>query len=216
MGMHHGLIAAELPWPVLRGHLAVLAGTFAPQGPSTPDNGELGPNDAGWRLLAGELDGKAYVLDTSMLSMGGHDALAEVARRTGALVAACGAETVSGSVSLFAARGPQILRWYEHCDSAVACPLQVGTPLPVEQGAPFGGAHGEWLAQFGFDSDGWLRRGTRTAYQFTPHDLDHPNDAGPLERQWDAHYRRHALPPPPAPPLLALLALWQRLWKRGA
>jgi len=212
MGMHHGLIAAELPWPVLRGHLEALAGTFAPQGTAMLD--DLGPSDTGWRLLAGERDGRAYVLDTSMLlSMGGPDALAEVARRTGALVAACGVEAVSGSVSRFAARGGHVLRWYEHCDSAVSQPLEIGAPLPVEQAAPLGGAGGAWLAQFGFDSDGWLQRGTREAYQFTPHDLDHPNDAGPLERQWDAHYRRHALPPPPAPPLLAL---WQRLWKRGA
>jgi hypothetical protein len=211
--MHYGILAADLSWPALHDSLAALTGRFIAEGPVTDLNSvELGANDSGWRLLAGEHDGKAFLLDTSMmLSMAGYDAIAEIARTTGALVIGCGAETVSGSYSFFAARGPHILRWYNHCHSAVSRPFEFGTPLPTERESPFcdldGDSFFKALRHFGFQYEQWLQLGTRYAYQYTADELSSGSAAtslvlqGPLATKAEEHFQRFALAPGDVPPL---------------
>jgi hypothetical protein len=113
--MHHGYLVADLPWPMLSALLQQRAGRFEDRG--AIDLIETVPTqstDEGWWLAAGEYADHAYVLDYSWQLSGADapDLVAGLAAESGALVIGCGAETVSGSYYLVAARGRQVLRHY--------------------------------------------------------------------------------------------------------
>src|SRR5581483_10115319 len=66
MGMHHGYLVADLPWPTLFALLQQRTGHFVDRGPiDSIDAVPPQSTDEGWWLAAGEYAGRAYVLDYS-------------------------------------------------------------------------------------------------------------------------------------------------------
>src|SRR6185437_11328489 len=97
MGMHHGLIVATATQQQLLDELNRHAGEFVLHSQvSAPYDVGLATDDEGWVLAIGERDGRAFLVDMSMLLSDSSDMLVEMSRRLGVVVGG-GAETVSGS-----------------------------------------------------------------------------------------------------------------------
>jgi hypothetical protein len=116
MGMHFGVLVADMSWPDLLVRLETQTGVFIDQGiVEDLDEFDLAPEGKDFLLLAGELDGKAYLFDTSFFLSGTPDFITNIAADSGKLVIGCGAETVSGTYYLVVARGEEVLRHYYNC-----------------------------------------------------------------------------------------------------
>jgi hypothetical protein len=126
MGMHFGVLAAELPARALLERLDAYVPRFLDRGTVSSlrafDLHEA-THDEGWDLAIGELEGKAYLLDPLFLLSGMKpDLIAALAASSGKLVIGCGAETVSGTFYCVVARGDEVLRHYFQCNSTLAEP----------------------------------------------------------------------------------------------
>lgn len=201
MGMHFGILAADLPWSKFQPLLWSRTGRFLDQGEveegASTDDLDLEPNDEGYPTLAGEYQGRAYVLDTSsMMSMIGVDFIAELSKAADTLVIGCGAETVSGTYFFLAARSGEVLRQFYHCQALIAEPLDEGEWLPTEDEKPFEDYDGDGLiaalSHFGFDFDGWSREGRRWLYLYTADEVKASEERGvllkgPLAERMDEH-----------------------------
>ena len=205
MGMHFGVLVAEMRWPELLRHLEARTGRFV-------DQGEVEDSDRiDWLraddlvLLAGDLEGKAYLADSSHLLSGGDpDLVADLAADSGTLMIGCGAETASGSYYFIAGRGRELLRHYYHCRMDLARPYERGQPLPTEEAYPFNGdLYGvglkEGLRHFGFDFDRWYEQGQRRALLYIDdqlmRELPWPLTLGPLTLTLEQHRAQWQLPP---------------------
>ena len=201
MGMHFGFIAAELP-------AAELVAQLDARVPRFNDRGEIesfaeigsGTHDEGWDVVAGDLDGRGYLLDPSYLLSGMEpDLLAGIAAATDKLVIGCCAETVSGSFCCLVARGSEVLRHYYHCHSALDAPYSFGTPLPTEGASPLEHINGDgFLAlqrHFGFDYERWSKTGPMRRITWTPQWLrdQAPSPSGPLADAVKQHDQAHQL-----------------------
>jgi hypothetical protein len=211
MGMHHGYLVADLPWPTLFAILQQRTGRFADRGPiDSIDAMPAQSTDEGWWLAAGEYAGRAYVLDPSwLLASAEPDLIAGLAAESGALVIGAGAETVSGSYYLVAARGRQVLRHFYGCRASLAVPYSAGEPLPTEAGQPLDGdLNGDGLyaalGQFGFDPLAWqdgqyddAHPGYRRLLLYTADNflLGATTPSGPLAQAVADHERQYTLPP---------------------
>ncbi len=208
MGMHFGILAADLPWSAFFPLLASQTGRFLDQGPVTQalddlDGLELEPVPEGNLLVAGEHEGKSYVLDPSfLLSMTAADFIVELSKRSGALIVACGAETTSGSYSFLAVRAGEVLRRFFDCQALLAEALDEGDLLPTEDDLPLEDMDGKGLiaalATFGFDFDGWLKGGERRQYLYTVDERGSGDEEGvliqgPLADKMAEHYAEFAL-----------------------
>lgn len=204
MGMHFGILVADLPWWEFFPLLSAKTGRFLDQGPVYDiDALDLDPVDGGHLIVAGEHQGKSYVLDTSFLmSMTGADFVAELSKETGALIVGCGAETTTGSYSFLAARSGVVLRHYFDCQAFLAEPLDEGELLPTEEDQPFDDPDGKGLiaalAHFGFNFDGWYNGGQRRQYLYTSDESKSSEERGvqikgPLAERLDEHYAEFAL-----------------------
>jgi hypothetical protein len=160
VGMHHGIIVAG----------ADIARTVAAlnrrkpqlvlgdgQGSLTTLN--LEDEDDGWHMAVGELDGKTYILDTSMVLSTDPDAIVAMSADLATVVIGCGAETTSGTYWFFAADRGRLLRAYWNCYTDMQAPWSLGEPLPVEQEGSLEDLDGDGLlaalSGFGFDYDRW-------------------------------------------------------------
>jgi hypothetical protein len=204
MGMHFGILVAELSWEKFFPLLSALTGHFVPEGPvENLDELELDSTPEGHPVVGGELDGRSYVLDTSfMMSMTGADFVVELSRRANTLVIGCGAETTSGSYSFLAARSGRVLRHYFDCQAFLAEPLDEGEPAATEDDLPLEDLDGKGLtaalACFGFDFDSWYNGGQREKYLYTVEELKSDEERGvrikgPLADRLDEHYAEFAL-----------------------
>src|SRR6266540_3149288 len=111
MGMHHGILAASASQAELLAELARHTGKFVVGAPVvSPYDAEPAAMDRGWRMAIGERDGQAFLLDSSMVISNSADMLVAMSVRLGTVVG-CGAETVSGSYWLTAARDGGLLRF---------------------------------------------------------------------------------------------------------
>ncbi|GEM_PF-4815881 len=203
MGMHFGVIAAKTSWTALLAALAESFGEFSDRGSVEPtaeapfERGEDG-------ILAGELDGCSFVLDSSMLlSASEYDKLRDVSVRIDSLLVACVAETVSGSFGLFVADRGKVVRLYWNCTSALFQALQIGNQLPCESEVPVEEIDGAGLfaamRQFGLDFEKWYRQGTRQAYVWKFNDAETENDLspggkGPLSLAIAEHEKQFSIP----------------------
>jgi hypothetical protein len=182
VGMHFGILAADVDWPELLGLLREQALGLVERGALASEEeveawfaGQAW--DEGYRLMGGAQEGKAYLLDTSHLLSGIEpDLIASLAAASGRLVVGCGAETASETYYLVAARGGEVLRHHYHCCySAIAVPYDSGAPLPTEEEDPLDGRMGEGmlaaLRYFGFNYDAWSDAGTHHAILWTD---EHP------------------------------------------
>ncbi|MBI3965891.1 MAG: hypothetical protein HY329_09680 [Chloroflexi bacterium] len=205
MGMHCGILAADVPGPELLRYLAKRTGDFVDQG--TFERWEaveeqLYPNDDGFPFVAGELAGQAYLFDSSYLLSGSSaDLVVGLSADTGGTVVGCSAETVSGTYSFVAARAGELIRHHYNCHADLAEPYDWGEPLPSEAEYPLedlnGGGLPEGLRHFGFDYDAWRDNGTHRLLLYTS---DRPAKDGPIDALTTEHWQRHRLPDDQKPP----------------
>jgi hypothetical protein len=214
MGMHFGILVADLPWSEFFSLLSSKTGRFLDQGPvDNLDELDLDPTSEGNLIVAGEYRGKSYVLDTSMMmSMTGADFVAELSEEADALVIGCGAETTSGSYAFLAVRSGEVLRRYFDSQAFLSEPLDEGDDLPTEEDQPLEDLDGKGLiaalAHFGFDFDGWYKEGGRRQYVYTADESKSSEEErgvlvkGPLAERMNEHYGEYALPDDERPTIM--------------
>lgn len=219
MGMHFGILVAELPWSQFFPLLSSMTGRFIDEGPvegafSADDLDDLAlePTPEGNPVIAGGYAGQSYILDTSMMmSMTGADFIVELSKRAGTLVVGCGAETMSGSYSFLAVRSGEVLRHFFDCQALLAEPLDEGELLVTEDDQPLEDLDGKGLIaalrSFGFDFESWLREGERRRYLYTADEQKSGEDQGvlikgPLSDVLADHYIEHVLPEDERPSIM--------------
>jgi hypothetical protein len=195
MGMHFGILCAQMPWPELHLHLVNCTLSNDDKGPL--DN--LDPvheyRDSGVALGVGTWQERAYAYDPMMLYSGmDPDFIVHLAKISGKLVIGCGAETVSGSYWFFAAQGGEILRFYSNCHAVLRSPFSIGTPVPTESDLPFDGdLRGRGiiraLQHLGFDYDAWHKNAPK---RFMIYHDDFLGKNRPFSNQWESRLNEHS------------------------
>jgi hypothetical protein len=166
-------------------------------------------HDGGWDVLVGDLEDRSYLIDPSFILSGSEpDLLAAIAAESGKLVMGFGGETVSGTFYCFIARGPEILRHYFHCHSALAQPYSFGGPLPNETPGSFEDLYGAgFLGQatrLGFNYDKWSAIGSKRRFTWTADYLFQKGPSpcsGPLSDAVRNHDEANRLKPEDRPSL---------------
>jgi hypothetical protein len=203
VGMHFGVVAATAPWDRFFGELSTLTGRFLDRGEVTDlhevDFDHMG--DDGFGVIGGDLAGQAYLYDNSMvLSGSGYDRLVELSGRLQCTVAACLAETVSGTFGLLIARTGGLECLFFNCVSSIREPFLMGRGLTVDDLACLqdidGGGLFAALRLQGLDYLAWSDTGSKHLYLYTWDELfqDPPPAKGPIEAAVDEHSRLHAYP----------------------
>jgi hypothetical protein len=202
MGMHFGILCSDLPKDELLTRTRQIVGELVDRGPVADPNGFNPSPREGNAVIVGEREGKTYLMDSSLLISGGQpDLIVKLASgQTPALVVGCGAETVSGTFWLTAARGSDVIRSYFHSHSDLRQPFEQGQPLPSEGRQPLDGdddGHGltAALASFGFDFDSWFEHRPYQAFLYTGEGADPNAMDGPLGEAQNQHHARFKLPP---------------------
>lgn len=197
MGMHHGLIAADVPLERLLAAINQHASELRP-GPThaSLDEMDLEPKDEGWPMAMGERGGHAFILDTSLVLSAAHDLMPALSRDLGgATVVGAGAETTSGSYWLFAARQGEAVRSYWNSYTDMREPWSRGEPLPTEAEQPLEDLDGDGLMaaveSLGLDYDGWVQAGPYQAVFYT---ADTFPDDGPHTAEFKAFYDSVKIP----------------------
>jgi hypothetical protein len=195
MGMHHGIMAASASQAELLTELARHTGEFVVGAPiASPYDAEPAATDGGWRMAIGERDGQAFLLDSSFIISNSADMLVAMSARLGTVVG-CGAETVSGSYWLTAAREGGLLRFVFVQHAGMTRGMAIGDPLPSEAEHPIEDLDGEGLlaamATLGLDARPWLDAGPAVVVDY---DGARFPDDGPIEQVRSAHYERYQRP----------------------
>jgi hypothetical protein len=195
MGMHHGILAATASQAELLAELERHTGEFVVGAPvGCPYDAEPTAMDRGWRMAIGERDSQAFLLDSSMLLSNSADMLVAMSARLGTVVG-CGAETVSGSYWLTAAREGGLLRFVFVQHAGMTRGMAIGDPLPSEAEHPIEGLDGGGLlaamATLGLDARPWLEAGPAVVVDY---DGARFPDDGPIEQIRSTHYERHKRP----------------------
>jgi len=193
MGMHQGYIVATASQTDLLDELSRHTGEFtAGAVVERTADAELDPGQ--FDLLLGEIDGGAVLVDTSMILSHSPDLIVTMSARLGTVVG-CGAETVSGSYWLIAARDGTPLRYVFVSHAGMTRGMAMGEPLPSEDEHPVEDISGDGvfaaMAAFGLDPSGWLESGPATvvAYDFSRSPQD-----GPIAAVRREHYERYQRP----------------------
>jgi hypothetical protein len=171
MGMHHGIIAAEVSADRLRDALDVYTGEFSVAGDAaTMADLDLGNSDAGFAVAFGEASRHGYAYDGSLILSADPDLLAAVSRELGGTVVGAGAETTSGSYWFVAARRGEPVRFHWNSYWGQDAPYDVGRPLASEGLDPLEDLDGVGLraaaAELGFDLDA-IQHIPLTPYRWT-------------------------------------------------
>jgi hypothetical protein len=195
MGMHHGILAASASQAELLAELARHTGEFVVGAPvASPYDAEPAAMDRGWRMAIGERDGQAFLLDSSMVISDSPDMLVAMSVRLGTVVG-CGAETVSGSYWLVAARDGGLLRFVFVQHAGMTRGMAMGEPLPSEAEHPIedfdGGGLLAAMATLGLHARPWLDAGPAVVVDY---DGARFPDDGPIERVRSTHYERYKRP----------------------
>lgn len=195
MGMHHGILAATASQAELLADLERHTGEFV-VGSSVgcPYDAEPAAMDQGWRMAIGERDGQAFLLDSSMVISDSPDMLVAMSARLGTVVG-CGAETVSGSCWLTAARDGGLLRLVFVQHAGMTRGMAIGDPLASEAEQPIedldGGGLLAAMATLGLHARAWLDAGPAVVVDY---DGARFPDGGPIEQVRSAHYERYQRP----------------------
>jgi len=195
MGMHHGLIAASATQDDLLGSLERFAGDFVlGEAVASPFDIDLHPDDDGWVMAIGERDGRAFLLDSSMVISNAADMIVSMSETLGVVVGG-GAETVSGSDWLTAARAGQLLRFVFVQHAGMTRGMAIGDALPSEADHPIEDLDGDGLfgalAYLDLDAGRWLAEGPALALRYTGARFP---GSGRISRIQAEHYKRYARP----------------------
>ena len=195
MGMHHGLIAATATQDRLLAGLRRFAGDFVlGEAASSPYDVGLATDDDGWVLAIGEREGRAFVLDTSMVLSTAADMIVSLSAELGVVVGG-GAETVSGSYWLTAARDGRLLRFVLVQHAGMTRGMAIGDDLPSEADHPIQDLDGDGifaaLAYLDLDATDWLTDGPAAALRY---DASRFPEDGPIARIQSEHYERYKRP----------------------
>lgn len=199
MGMHHGIVAAEATAERLIATLDALSPSLTPGSRrGVLDELDLEHGDDGFRLAFGERDGRAYILDASMVLSADGDAIVEASRTLGAVVVGCGEETTSGSYWFFAADRGQLIRAYWNCYADMRQPWSKGQPLAVEASQPLEDLDGAGmfaaLTSLGFDYEGWIDGPDLQELTFDLAETQPAGGPGPLQQELEAFRKSVAIP----------------------
>lgn len=190
MGLHCGFIVATAGKADLLRELSRHTGEFT-VGAEVARVEDAGP-DLG--MLLGERDGRAFLLDTLMVLSNSPDLIVALSAGLGTVLG-CGAETVSGSYWLTAARDGEPLRHVFVSHAAMTRGMAIGDPLPSEHEHPIedlsGGGVFAAMASFGLDPSEWLDSGPATAVTY---DYSRPPEGGQIDAIVSAHFERYKRP----------------------
>jgi hypothetical protein len=224
--MHFGVVIADVPATRLIAAFDAVVPRFTDVGPLASLD-ELDPSGEIWQLAAGDLDGHSCLVDESLLLSSDADLLVRVATSTGGLVLACGAETVSGTFILVAARGDRLIRHYFQCNADLSRPYSSGEPLPGEAGERLDDIDGDGLfavlAANGLDFGRWQERAPKRHVTWTADYLAQAGPStwsGPAVAALERHRTEHRLAPGTEPPLTVQVRVvgapvkkpWWRFW----
>ncbi len=225
--MHFGVVVADVPSARLTSVLDEVAPRFVDSGPLATLDELDSSGENGWELGIGDLDDRGFLWDGTLLLSSHADLLTRVSAATGGLVIGCGAETVSGTFYLAAARADRLLRHYFQCNADLARPYSMGPPLPGEEADKLddidGGGLFAILAAHGFDYDRWYDRAPKRRLSWTAEYLDQPDSlpwAGPAEAALERHRVEYKLAPGDMPPIVVQARVvassskkpWWRFW----
>jgi hypothetical protein len=189
MGLHQGYIVATSSQADLFEELSRHAGELTVH--TVVERCEDAELDSGeFDLMIGELDGRAFLIDTSMFLSDSPDMIVAMSAKLGTVIG-CGGETVSWSFWLTAARDGIPLR-YVSLSPAATKGMAMGDPLPSEDEYPLEDITGRGvfaaMACFGLDPSPWLDSGPATVIKYN--DQRGPQ-SGPIEAIRRKHYERY-------------------------
>lgn len=193
MGPHCGYLVAAAEPDALLAELSRHAGAFA-AGALVGRVADADIDHRRFDLLLGGGDGRAFLLDTSMGLSDSPDMIIAMSTVLGTVVGA-GAETVSGSYWLTAARDGELLRYVFVSHAGMTRGMAIGEPLPSEQEFPLVDTTGDGvfaaLAEFGLDPSAWLKSGPARVVTFDATRFPEPGGVEAIRRE---HYERHKRP----------------------
>jgi hypothetical protein len=190
--MHHGIVAATCSQSDLLGELARHVAVFTVGGylDGPYDVQPFPPGGSGWMLAIGELDGRSFLLDTSLVLSNSADMLLSMSTRLGTVIG-CGSEAATGSAWLTVARQGLLDRFVYVSRLAMREGLSVGEPVSTEHYIPLleGGLYPA-MATLGLDPRTWLAAGP--CYELAWDGKQFPTDGRIAALQKD-HYERYGL-----------------------
>lgn len=197
MGLHFGVVAACAPWRQTLGALRELTGDFLERGMlHWLGEWDMWTARQAFSVVGGEFDSRSYLLDSSMLLSTDFDLVIDLSRRVGSIVAACCAETLSGSYYWTSADCGVLSRFYGVCRSAIGEPMQLGIPLATEAEFPLENSDGTGLMRaldhLGFCYSGWTSRGSKTACRYLGKARD-TRPARPIKNSFQRHWKAFEL-----------------------
>jgi hypothetical protein len=195
MGMHGAFLLAHCEWPDLRRAIESHCGPLADEGPVSEADWNRMPHDDVFHVtFHGE---RCYVLDKAMVLSGLPDTVVALSGQLSCEVIGAGAESVSGSFWLTAARNGRLALLHYDQKVAIAEPLHLGMHLPSEAAHPFDHPDGNGIlaaiATLGF-SVPVLMQGTPdggTRYRWAASQFP---QSGPVQGQIDQHCQTHKRP----------------------
>jgi hypothetical protein len=193
MGLHCGYLVATASQTDLLRELSRHAGQFTVGSVvARTADAEIDPRE--FDMLLGEADGRAFLVDSSMVLSDSPDMIVAMSAVLGTVIG-CGAETVSGSYWLTVARDGQPLRYVFVSHAGMTRGMAIGDPLPSEDEHPIEDITGRGvfaaMAAFGLDPSGWLESGPATIVKY---DDSQPPEDGPINTIRREHYERHQRP----------------------
>jgi hypothetical protein len=193
--MHHGLVAVMADQRQLLAELELHAGEFLLGDEEvTPYEVGLASDDDGWVTAIGERDGRSFLLDSSFVLSDAPDMIISMSERLGVVVGG-GAETVSGSYWLTAARDGDLLRYVSVSHAGTTRGMAIGDALPTEAQHPIedlnGGGLFAVLTWLDLDASGWLAAGPAYSLRYTAARSPENGRVADIKSE---HYRRYARP----------------------
>ena len=193
MGLRNGYIVATTGKFGLLEELSRHTGVFTVDAVVERPN-EVELDGGAFDLLLGERDGKAFLVDSSMVLSNEPDMIIAMSTSLGTVVG-CGAETVSGTYWLTAAADGKPLRFVFWSSAGMTKGMAMGEPLPSEEEHPIVDSTGDGvvaaMAGFGLDPSAWLDAGPGTIVRY---DFSRPAEDGPIAKVRRQHTERYKRP----------------------
>ena len=193
MGTHGGFVLAHCQWPDLRRALESHYGPLADEGPVPQADWSRPPQGEDVFHVAFHRD-CCYVLDPAMVLSSLADTIVALSGQLSCEVLGGGAETVSGTFWLTAARNGKLAILHYDQKVAITGPLHLGARLPTEQAHPLDDPDGTGIiaaiAPLGF-SVPVLMRGTPaggTRYRWAATQFP---ETGPAQERIARHCETH-------------------------